>query len=71
LEEFGINSISLVYTGFTEYTDGSKNDFRFSAVLNPDAETHPINAKGESCCDQHQHSSDGRLTYDVWLQTKQ
>jgi hypothetical protein len=71
LDEFGINSISLVYTGFTEYTDGSKNDFRFSAVLNPDAETHPINAKGESCCDQHQHSSDGRMTYDVWLQTKQ
>jgi hypothetical protein len=70
LEEFGITSISLVYTGFNQYSDDFKNFFRFSSVLNPDAETKPVNEKGELCCDQHQHSRDGRLTYDVWLRPK-
>ena len=71
LAQFGITSISLVYTYANDHHDTFQNDFRYSAVLNPDAEAQPINAKGESCCDQHQHSNDGRLTYDVWLQTKQ
>jgi hypothetical protein len=71
LESVGINSISLVYTGQHGYWDTFGNRFKFSAVLNPDAETQPINPKGESCCEQHQHSSDGRLIYDVFLKMKQ
>ena len=70
LESAGINSISLIYTGANDHTDAYNNRFKYSAVLNPFAETNQINSKGESCCDNQQQSSDGRLIYDVYLQEK-
>lgn len=66
LEEYGINSISLIYAYADGHTDNFRNEFKFSAVLNPDAETNPLNEKGEVCCDLHQQSSiDERLIFDV------
>jgi hypothetical protein len=69
-EEFGMTSISLVWDqGFK--LDKVGNQFKFFSVMNPDAETTPVNAKGEHCCDLHQKSHDGRLAYDVFLKIKQ
>jgi hypothetical protein len=66
LESKGINSLSLVY-GNSIKTDSVGNQFKFDAVVNPEAETTPKDSHGNSCCDLHQRSKDGRLTYDVFL----
>ena len=51
LDEYGLTSISLVYTG-PEWTDGVGNDYRFQTVLVPLAETERGNG------DNHQISRD-------------
>jgi hypothetical protein len=66
LESEGINSISLVWST-THITDPVGNVFKHWTVLNPEAESTPKNEKGESCCDLHQRSKDGRKAYDVLL----
>jgi len=71
-----IHSLSLIYGYDPNNVDPIGNWFKLSAVVNPDIELAPTdargvhrNAKGESCCDLHQKSStDGRLMYDVWLE---
>lgn len=68
LESLGVNSISLVWDGARK-TDAVGNVFRFKTMLNPDAETTPVDDKGQRCCDLHQTSHDGRLAYDVFLQS--
>ena len=68
LESKNITSISLVYSA-NDKIDSVGNKFRLSAVLNPEVETTPIDERGNSCCDLHQRSKDGRLIYDVWLAT--
>lgn len=70
LESKGINSLSLVY-GYSMKTDAVGNRFKFYAVVNPDAENALKDGQGNSCCDLHQHSKDGRLMYDVFLKTAQ
>jgi hypothetical protein len=77
LESKGIKSLSLIYAYDPGNRDAAGNWFKFSAVVNPDIEDAPVNAngrhhnaKGETCCDLHQKSSkDGRLMYDVFLQS--
>ncbi len=69
LDSKGIHSLSLVY-GVSPKTDAWGNQFKFSAVVNPEAHDIPLNAKGEACCDLHQTSKDGRLMYDVYLRQK-
>jgi len=69
LEVKGVRSISLVY-GVSPKTDQYGNRFRFSAVVNPTVHDTPIDDKGQSCCDLHQTSRDGRLMYDVFLKSK-
>lgn len=70
LESKGIRSISLVYmTGSGSELDTYNNRFKYYAVLNPLVKDVPKTPKGESCCDNHQTSKDGRLIYDVFLQS--
>lgn len=71
LESKGINSLSLVYTSYNSNTDAIGNRFKFDAVVNPEAETTPKDSQGNSCCDLHQRSKDGRLMYDVFLKAVQ
>lgn len=66
LESKGVTSISLIYSG-NIFWDSAGNEFELYSVLNPEAETTPKDDKGNSCCDLHQKSKDGRLVYDVWL----
>lgn len=68
LESKGVTSISLVWD-VSEKTDAVGNQFKVFAVLNPEAETTPVDEHGQSCCDLHQRSKDGRLAYDVFLKT--
>jgi hypothetical protein len=66
LESKGINSLSLVYS-LNAKTDAVGNQFKFSAVLNPTSHDVPIDKHGHTCCELHEQSKDGRLTYDVFL----
>jgi hypothetical protein len=68
LESKGVTSISLVWAASVK-TDAVGNQFKFNTVLNPEAETTPIDERGQYCCDLHQRSKDGRLAYDVFLKT--
>ncbi len=70
LESMGVTSISLVWSA-TLKTDAVGNQFKYYAVLNPEAETTPKDAQGNSCCELHKKSKDGRLAYDVFLKVKQ
>lgn len=71
LSDKGIRSISLVYTSSKRKIDDYSNVFKYSAVVNPIVEDEPKTKNGESCCDNHQASHDGRLIYDVYLQTSE
>ena len=66
LDDLGIHSLSLVYKGDVTF-DEYGNEFKYSAPVNPEAEDTPRDARGNSCCDLHQKSKDGRLMYDVNL----
>ena len=70
LESVNITSLSLVY-GYSAKTDSIGNRFEFYAVVNPEAENIHKDIHGNSCCDLHQRSKDGRLMYDVFLKTVQ
>jgi hypothetical protein len=66
LESKGIHSISLVWDA-SDKMDAVGNEYKVFTVLNPEAESKPVDDKGQLCCDLHQRSKDGRLAYDVWL----
>jgi hypothetical protein len=66
LESAGITSISLVWDAKMK-ADAVGNQFKFFTVVNPDAETTPIDSHGHSCCDLHQKSKDPRVAWDVFL----
>lgn len=58
---------SPVYGPLGAPTDVVGNQYRFYSLLNPDAENLPANDKGETCCDLHRQSHDGRWAIDVYL----
>ena len=74
----------LVKNGWQQYgsvggiEDIVGNQYVFYTLLNPDVADEPVNAlgeevnaKGESCCDEHQKSHDGRWAIDVYLKSIQ
>lgn len=69
LESKGINSLSLVVSASSK-TDAIGNRYELSAPVNPVAHDVKVDEHGNSCCDLHMKSKDGRLAYDVFLATK-
>ncbi len=68
LEDKGIRSLSLVYSGDVKF-DAYGNEFKYYAVVNPEAHDTPRDEEGNSCCVLHQKSKDPqhRVMYDVYL----